>query len=70
MTGTDPLADARRALHLDVTCPLCGAEAGHPCRSLSGKARSSAHAGRARADRDRLPVCWVQPELSGPGDAP
>jgi hypothetical protein len=33
----DPMAAARRALHLDVPCEQCGAEFSKPCRTASGR---------------------------------
>jgi len=54
---TDTLADARRALHLDTGCPLCGAGFSEPCRASSGRVRVQVHAARKR------PVTWLQPEL-------
>lgn len=32
----DPMGSARRALHLDVPCPQCGAEFSHPCTTSAG----------------------------------
>ena len=57
---TDALAAARRALHLDAVCPVCGAGFSQPCHSASGTVRVQVHAARKRP----VPaVCWVQPEL-------
>jgi hypothetical protein len=55
---TDVLAEARRALHLDADCPVCGAGFSEPCRSSSGTVRVRVHAARKR-----LVVRWIQPEL-------
>jgi hypothetical protein len=52
------LDDARRALHLDVPCPACGAEYSKPCRTPSGAVRREVH-----PDRTRPPSGWVQPDL-------
>jgi hypothetical protein len=57
---TDALAEARRALNLDVECPACGAGISQPCRSSSGTVRVQAHKARTRP---AVPVRWVQADL-------
>lgn len=49
---------ARRALHLDVSCPVCQAGFSQPCRSSSGAVRVQAHAERARPAAQ-----WAQEEM-------
>lgn len=44
----DPLAEARRALHLNISCVTCGAGFSEPCRSTSGKVLARVHAKRSR----------------------
>lgn len=65
--AADPLAEARRALHLDVTCPACGAGFSKPCRSSSGAVRVQVHAARKRLPVS-APVGWVQPGLFTAGE--
>jgi hypothetical protein len=59
---TDALAEARRALHLDVDCRACGAGISQPCRSSSGTVRVQAHKARTRPAVP-VPVRWVQADL-------
>ena len=59
----DPMDAARRALHLDVACPRCGAGADVPCRTSSGRYRAKVHAERTLTERNRPPAYWVQDEL-------
>jgi hypothetical protein len=54
----DALAEARAALHLDVTCPVCRAGFSEPCRSSSGAVRIQAHGERARPAAQ-----WTQGEM-------
>jgi hypothetical protein len=53
------LDDARRALHLDVPCPVCGAEYGKPCRTPSG----GVYRREVHFVRTLPPTGWVQPDL-------
>jgi hypothetical protein len=57
---TDALAEARRALHLDVDCRACGAGISQPCRSSSGTVRVQVHKARMRP---AVAVRWVQADL-------
>jgi hypothetical protein len=57
---TDLMASARRALHLDVTCPACRAGFSQPCRTPSGAPRAQVHKVREHAPRITR---WVQPDL-------
>jgi hypothetical protein len=56
--ASDPLAEARAALHLDVECPACGAGFSEPCRTSSGAARNRVH-----GERERPAARWAQGEM-------
>ena len=55
---TDLVAEARHALHLDISCPVCHAGFSEPCRSSSGAVRVQVHAARKLP-----PARWAQDEL-------